>query len=119
MLRALPIFLKMALSFVGFFWFHMDGVNDGNRMCAPTHFRVSGVGSQGWSCSVWSSLQCTEWQISLWVLQNLVHSWMLHFLLSRQKKSQCVTDIRDILWDSCSSAPLVPELDSSQEEGKK
>ena len=28
----LPIWLKIALSFVGLFWFHMDGINDDDGM---------------------------------------------------------------------------------------
>ena len=42
----LTILLKMALAFVGLLWLHIDRINDGNGMCAPTHFRVSGMGSQ-------------------------------------------------------------------------
>lgn len=30
--KDLSIFLKMALSFVGLLWSHMDGINDGNGM---------------------------------------------------------------------------------------
>ena len=30
--RAMSIFLKMALAFVGLLWFHMDGINYGNGM---------------------------------------------------------------------------------------
>ena len=30
--KDLSIFLKMALSFVGLLWSHMDGINDGNGL---------------------------------------------------------------------------------------
>ena len=45
--KGLSIFIKMALALVGLLWFHVDGINDGDGMWAPTNFRDSGVGSQG------------------------------------------------------------------------
>ena len=46
MTTAFSILLKMALTSVGFFWFHMDGINDGDGVRVPTHFSISGVWPQ-------------------------------------------------------------------------
>ena len=44
--RDLSIFAQDGFGFCGSFWFHMDGITDGDGMWAETHFRLSGVGSQ-------------------------------------------------------------------------
>ena len=46
-------------------------------------------------------------------------SWPLLLLMENQREDKCVTDTRDTFWDLCSSAPLVPALDPSQEDGKE
>ena len=81
-------------------------------------FQCQWCGISGYGITLFFSF-CSKWSgrfhYRFFKVQRC--SWPL--LMSRLREDQCVTDIGDSFWDTCSSLLSVPALYPSPEEGKK